>query len=256
MVTYLLKKSYQHKTFKEIDFNDLWGDDGIFTTMWIFGKPAKILFFKKHIKNLIKSLRFYNLKKPNIEKNVLKLIKLNISKKRKYNHLLRVAINKKMISISLRKRVTPKLKFNLKLINHKRFNPQLKNLKYKTILKYLSKMDNSRSDIGLCYDKHILESGTSNMLFVKNNKIYSPLKGIYKGVTYNFFKKKLVNIINKDISIKSLNTYDEILLIGSGKGVTSVQTIRDIKWKRKSLKFYRVLFNFYKKEISNCKLYK
>ena len=34
--------------------------------------------------------------------------------------------------------------------------------------------------------------------------------------------------INKDISIKSLKTYDEILLIGSGKGVTSIQTIRDI----------------------------
>ena len=85
-------------------------------------------------------------------------------------------------------------------------------------------MDNSRSDIGLCYDKHILESGTSNILFVKNKKIYSPLKGIYKGVTYNFFKKKLVNIINKNISIKSLKTYDEILLIGSGKGVTSIHT--------------------------------
>tara|TARA_B100000768_G_C10966254_1_gene243843 strand:+ start:382 stop:486 length:105 start_codon:yes stop_codon:yes gene_type:complete len=25
MVTYLLKKSYQHKTYKEINFKDLWG---------------------------------------------------------------------------------------------------------------------------------------------------------------------------------------------------------------------------------------
>ena len=61
MVTFLLKKSYQHKTLKEIKFNDLWGDDGVFTTMWIFGKPAKILFFKKHIKNLVKSLKAYKL---------------------------------------------------------------------------------------------------------------------------------------------------------------------------------------------------
>ena len=52
MVTYLLKKSYQHKTYKEINFKDLWGDNGVFTTMWIFGRPAKILFFKKHIENL------------------------------------------------------------------------------------------------------------------------------------------------------------------------------------------------------------
>ena len=63
MVTYLLKKSYQSKDLKEINFKDLWNSNGIFTTMWIFGKPAKILFFKNHIKNLIKSLKVYNLYK-------------------------------------------------------------------------------------------------------------------------------------------------------------------------------------------------
>ena len=55
MVTYLSKKSYQRKNFEEVEFQDLWGDNGVFTTMWIFGKPTKILFFKKHIINLIKS---------------------------------------------------------------------------------------------------------------------------------------------------------------------------------------------------------
>ena len=54
MVNYLLKKSYQLKDLKEVSFNDLWGDHGVFTTMWIFNKPPKILFFKKHIENLIK----------------------------------------------------------------------------------------------------------------------------------------------------------------------------------------------------------
>ena len=48
-----------------------------------------------------------------------------------------------MISISLRKRVTPKFKFNLKLINYKRVDPKFKNLKYQFILKHLSKLDNS-----------------------------------------------------------------------------------------------------------------
>ena len=256
MATYLLKKSYQHKTLKEINFNDLWGDDGVFTTMWIFNNPAKILFFKNHIKNLIKSLKFYKLYKPNIEKNILKLIKLNIDKNKSYNHLLRVAVNKKMISISLRKRLTPKLKFNLKLINYKRIDPEFKNLKYKIILKHLSKLDNSCNDIGLKSNGKILESGTSNIFFIKDNKIYSPKSGIYKGINYNFFKKKLDKIINKDIKVSSLNEYDEILLIGSGKGVASIETIDDDRWKRKSLKFYKLLFNFYKKEILKCPQYK
>jgi 4-amino-4-deoxychorismate lyase len=255
MATYLLKKSYQHKTLKEISFKNLWGDNGVFTTMWIFDKPAKILFFQKHIKNLVKSLKAYKLDKLNIKKNILRLIKININKSISYNHLLRVAVNNKMISISLRKRVMPKLKFNLKLINYKRVNPEFKNLKYKLILKHLSKMDNSCSDIALCSNKKILESGTSNIFFARNGKIYSPSNGIYKGVTYKFFKQKLDKIINKDILINSLNNYEEIVLIGSGKGVTSVQTIKGIKWKRKSLKFYKTLFNFYKKEISKCPQY-
>ena len=212
--------------------------------------------FKEHIKNLIKSLRIYKLDRANIEKDILKLIRLNIDRSKSYNHLLRVAINKKIISVSLRDRKTPKLKFNLKLINHKRIDPELKNLKYKFILKHLSKMDNTTSDVGLCFQKKILESGTSNIFFIKENKVYSPLKNIYKGVTYNFFKKKLGKIINKEILISSLIDYDEILLIGSGKAVTSVETIKEINWKRKGLKYYKILSNFYKKEILKCPVYK
>jgi 4-amino-4-deoxychorismate lyase len=256
MVTYLLKKSYQHKSLIEVNFKDLWGDKGVFTTMRILGKPVKIIFFKKHIKNLIKSLKIYKLNRANIENDILKLIRLNIDKKKTYNHLLRVAISRKIISISLRNRKTPKLKFNLKLINHKRVDPELKNLKYKLILKYLSKMNNTTSDVGLCFQKKILESGTSNIFFVKENKIYSPSKNIYKGVTYDFFKKKLGKIINKEILVNSLNNYDEILLIGSGKVVTSVETIKEINWKRKDLKYYKILSNFYKKEILKCPVYR
>jgi 4-amino-4-deoxychorismate lyase len=256
MATYLLKKSYQHKTLKEVNFKVLWGDKGVFTTMRILGKPVKILFFKNHIKNLVKSLKVYKLNRDNVKKDILKLIKLNVDKNRSYNHLLRIAVNKKIISVSIRDRKTPKLKFNLKLINHKRIDPEIKNLKYKIILKHLSKMNNTTSDVGLCYQKNILESGTSNILFIKKDKIYSPSKNIYKGVTYDFFKKKLDKIYNKEIAIDTLTDYDEILLVGSGKGVTSVQSINEIKWKRKNFKYYKIFFNLYKKAILNCPVYR
>jgi len=256
MVTYLLKKSYRLKDLKKIKFQDLWEDNGIFTTMWIFGKPTKILFFKKHIKNLIKSLKIYKLDKPNLEKNILKLIKENINKNKRYNHLLRIAVNNKTISISLRKRVKPKLKFNLKLVNYKRKKPEFKNLKYQFILKHLSKMNNSISDIGLCNKGKIFESGTSNLLFVKNKKIYSPINKFYKGITYRFLNSKIKNIIKKDIFINSLFEYDEIILIGSGKGVTSVKTINQLNWKRKSLNFYNKLFKYYNLAINKCPVFK
>ena len=91
------------------------------------------------------------------------------------------------------------------------------------------------------------------MLFIKNNKIFSPINKFYKGTTYKFFKSKIKKIIKKDISLNSLKKFDEIILIGSGKGVASVKTINQIKWTRKNLKFYKILYKHYKSAVSSCK---
>ena len=256
MAIYSLKKSYQLKDLKEVTFKDLWGDHGIFTTMWIFGRPAKILFFENHIRNLIKSLQAYGIKKKSLKKDILKIINKNLIKKSNYNHLLRIALNKKIISISLRKRISPKLDFNLQLLNFKRQKPQYKNLKYKKILSYLSKMDNSKSDIGLTFKNKILETGTSNLLFIKGKKFYSPKKDYYEGNTFKFFKTKVKKIVKKDIFIDELKKYDEILLVGSGKGVASVKEIKKIGWKRKNLTQYKRFSKYYLSAIKQCPMYK
>ena len=256
MVTYLLKKSYQLKDLQEIDFNDLWDDHGIFTTMWIFGKPPKILFFENHIKNLIRSLNKYGIKKKLIKRDIFEIINKNLSKNYNYNHLLRIALNKKVISISLRKKISSKLDFNLKLVNLKRERPKYKNLKYKKILSYLSKMNNSKSDIALVFKNKILETGTSNLLFIKGKKVFIPKKDYYEGNTYKFFKTKIKKIIKKDILVNELKKYDEIILIGSGKGVTSVKTIKQIGWKRKNLIQYKIFSKYYLSAIKKCNLYK
>ena len=255
MATLLLKKSYRHKDLKEIKFHDLWNSYGVFTTMRVIEKPAKIIFFKEHINNLIRSLKVYKINKKNIKQNILKLIKLNLNKNKKYDHLFRVAANNKMISISLRKRLKPKLNFSLKLIDYKRIEPEYKNLKYKKILNFLKKMDTTKSDIALYKNKKILESGTSNLLFVKNNKIYSPINNFYKGTTLKFFTKKLKKIKKRNIFIDSLESYDEIIVIGSGKGVVSVNSIEKPFWKRKSLKNYRILSKIYQQAVTNCPRY-
>ena len=255
MATLLLKKSYRHKDLKEIKFHDLWNSYGVFTTMRVIGKPAKILFFKEHIENLFRSLKIYKINKKNIRQNILKLIKINLSKKKKYDHLFRVAANNKMISISLRKRLKPKSNFSLKLINYKRIDPEYKNLKYKKILNFLNKMDTTKSDIALYKNNKILESGTSNLLFIKKNKIYSPINSFYKGTTLKFFIKKLKRIKKRNIFIDSLNGYDEIIVIGTGKGVVSVKYINKPYWKSKSLKYYRILSKIYKQAVTNCLRY-
>ena len=255
MAILLLKKSYRHKDLKEIKFHDLWNSYGVFTTMRVIGKPAKILFFKEHMDNLFRSLKIYKINKKNIKQNILKLIKLNLIRKKKYDHLFRVATNNKMISISLRKRLKPKSNFNLKLINYKRIDPEYKNLKYKKILNFLKKMNTTKSDIALYKNNKILETGTSNLLFIKKNKIYSPIENFYKGTTFKFFSKKIKKIKRKDISVDSLCNYDEIIIIGSGKGVASVNSIKKPYWKRKSLNNYRILSKIYQKAVTNCPRY-
>ena len=252
MVKYLLKKSYQRKNFKEIVFDDLWNKNGVFTTMWIYNKPPKILFFKTHIDNLIKSLKAYKIYEKGIKSKILKLINENIDKTISYNHLLRVALNKKTISISLRDRVKPKQKFGIKLVHYERVKPEYKNLKYKKILGYLSKMNTSKEDIALCVNDKIFETGTSNLLFVKKNKIYSAKNKYYRGTNLKFYEKKF-NIIKKNIYLKELNQFDEILLVGSGKGVVSTSYIVDNNWKRRKNKIFNIMYKTFKKEFKKEK---
>ena len=105
-------------------------------------------------------------------------------------------------------------------------------------------------------DKKIFETGTSNLLFIKNNKFFSPIDNFYKGITYKFFKSKIKKIIKKDIFVDNLKEFDEIILIGSGKGVASVKTINQLGWKRKSLKHYNILSKYYKSAVTKCKIYR
>ena len=104
MATLLLKKSYQLSNLKEVTFKNLWGSKGVFTTMRMVGKPSKLLLFKPHIENLIKSSKKYGIRKKNLKNIVIDLIKKNTLYKGPDN-LFRVALNKRLISVSIRKRL-------------------------------------------------------------------------------------------------------------------------------------------------------
>ena len=244
MATLLLKKSYQLSNLKEVTFKDLWGSRGVFTTMRMVGKPPKLLLLKPHIENLIKSTKKYGI----IKKNLNDVIKDLINKNTLYkgpDNLFRIALNKKLISVSIRKRPKPKSNFNLLLFKYKRVEPNYKNLYYKKILAKLSTVESTKFDIALVSNDKILETGTSNLVFVKNGKVFSPKKNCYIGNTLKFISKK-IKINFKDISIKEINNYDEIILIGSGKGVTSVSKIKELNWKRRKNDYYNKLNKIYK----------
>ena len=243
MAILLLKKSYLLNNLKEVPFKDLWGSRGVFTTMRMVGKPPRLLLLKSHLNNLIYSTNKYGIKK-NYLKNILKdLIKKNSVYKGPDN-LFRIALNKKLISISIRKRLKSRKNFNLLLFKYKRIDPNYKNLYYKKIIAKLSKLNPTRFDIALVSNKKILETGTSNLVFVKNGKIYSPKKNCYFGNTIKFINKK-IKINFKDIPISEINDFEEIMLIGSGKGITSVSRIDELNWKRKKSVCYNKINKIY-----------
>ena len=104
----------------------------------------------------------------------------------------------------------------------------------------------------------ILQYVISNIGYLTITEILQkkPIDKFYKGITYNFFKSKIKKITRKDIFVNNLKEFDEIILIGSGKGVASVKTISQLGWKRKSLKNYNILSKYYKSAVTKCKVYR
>ena len=138
MANILFKKSYQLKNFKNIPYENLWNRHGIFTTIRVTGKPLKFIFLKEHIKNFNSSLKKFSINFYLSEILFENKIKILFKNEYFYNHLLRIAITKKIISISLRKRNKTKKNFIGKIVNYQRSNPPFKNLKYLKILKFFS----------------------------------------------------------------------------------------------------------------------
>ena len=247
MANFLFKKSFQLKTFKPIIYDDLWGKRGVFSTIRIIGNKPNYILFHDHLKNINQSLKKLNINFILSEKKLLSIIPL-LNKIKKYDHLLRVALNSKSISISLRKRLEPVKNFQSFLYRYQRSNPSLKNLYYKKIIKILSSVNTQKQEIILLKDNFLLEGCTTNILCIRNKTIYIPKNNFYKGTTMSYLLSETKRASKKiNISIHELSIFDEIILVGSGKGVINLKLINKINWKPKSNLIYKELLNIYNK---------
>jgi len=103
----------------------------------------------------------------------------------------------------------------------------------------------------LFYNKNIiLEGSTTNLILITNNQIILPKGNYYKGVTINYLLKKIKNkYFFKSIRFSDLSVADEIILVGSGKGVINVTSIPQIKWFSSSSKMFKRLSSMYKAKL-------
>ena len=249
MENILLKKSYHVKDLKNVKFNSLWGYNGVFTTIRISGNKPNLVLIDQHLKKLNKDSNFFGINFKVSKQFLINFIHTN-SKIKNYDHLLRVAVTKKLISLSLRKRNKEEKNFTAHIYRYQRSLPSFKNLQYKKILSLQKKINLQKEEI-LFYNKSkILEGSTTNLIFVKNNQLFIPKNSYYFGITLSYLIKTIPYKIKKiDILISNLYEYSEILLVGSGKGVVSISSIDQLNWYRSSLKMYKSILKEYSKVL-------
>ena len=144
MENILLKKSFHAKNFKLLKFNSLWGYKGIFTTIRLFGKEPNFILVDQHLKKINKDLRYFGID-IKISKNLLTNFLNKYSKIKNYDHLLRIAVTKKIISLSVRKRNKDHKYFTAKFFRFQRALPNFKNLQYKKIISLQKKINLQKS---------------------------------------------------------------------------------------------------------------
>ena len=249
MVNFSFKKSYNLNNFNKVKYDHLWGSKGVFTTVRVIGSSPRYIFLKEHLSQLNKSLKKQNINFVLTEKKLLELIP-NQLKIKNFNHLLRIAVKQNIISISLRPRLTPSNNFQCQLVNYQRVNARVKNLHYKKILSLQKDIDMQKEEILFHNKKIILEGSTTNLIMIKNNQMIIPKGNYYKGITMNFFLKKFKNKYKfKPITFADLLLADEIILVGSGKGVVKVSSIPQIKWFSSSSKMFKRLSSIYEAQL-------
>ena len=77
-----------------------------------------------------------------------------------------------------------------------------------------------------------------------------PKGNYYKGITMNYLLNKFTNrYLFKSINSSDLFSADEIILVGSGKGVIKVSSIPQIKWFSSSSKMFKRLSSIYEAQL-------
>ena len=153
--------------------------------------------------------------------------------------------------MSLRPRLKLSNNFQCKLVNYQRSNAKIKNLQYKKILKMQKSINMQKIELLFLSKKKLLEGSTTNLIIIKNNHIILPRGEYYKGVTLKFLLSKIQNkYFTKTIQLSNLSYADEIILVGSGKGIVKVRSIPEIKWYSTSSKMFKRLISIYNTQLT------
>jgi len=158
-------------------------------------------------------------------------------------YLLRVMMSDVVLSLKVSAREEPKDVQYGYLWDYTRPMPELKTLDYKDVLEALKTIDRTQQELLIISeDSRVLEGATSCLIFCENNRLIIPHRDRLESITLNFvveMLKKSFPCEERDVYLDELETFDEILLCGSGKGIVCLGDIEDAGWRCRSVSFFR-----------------
>lgn len=213
--------------------------ESVFTTCLV--KNGIIEDFQDHFDQLVSNVTdYYFLAKDSVEK----FIKNSLEKKNFEDGVLRITISAKprskliqsfkvddlLVTYSIRE-VGPS-KENLKLKVIKRLqDPLLDQLKVGSYGQrmYLKRLLQSQGydDALFVGEGKVFETSTSNIFFIKNDKLITPASGIYLGIT----RKKIIekeDVEVRDVLIDEISSFDGAFLTNSVSKKVSVSSIDSV----------------------------
>lgn len=206
---------------------------GVFETIHIY--KGKAIFLEEHLKRLNTSLKKLKISETLNKKEVKELLENNFSKEIE-NQVLKIIVSEKN-KIFLKREYSYKKEnyikgFNLNLADTVR--NESSNLTFHKTLNYgdnilekrKSKEEGYDEPIFLNTKKEITEGATTNIFFVKKNKIYTPILecGLLNGILRQYIIENF-EVEEKKIYVEDLKEYDEVFLTNSLLGVMPVNKI-------------------------------
>ncbi len=229
----------------------------IYDTFRTFNKVP--YFINEHIERLIFSSKYTGIKINLSIKKIKKIIKILLKKNLKFLKknedlwcFIRFTRSGSQI-IEMRKinftNYAPFYKNGLRLYvpKLKRIPPEYLDPRFKNSSSYFTlslareeiwKFDRSANAILLDKNDNVNEGYGFNIFFIKNKSVYTPkskyvLPGITRGKVIEISKKLKLKVIEKDISLKEVYTFNECFVTATGWGICSVKSLNKKKFKNK-----------------------
>jgi branched-subunit amino acid aminotransferase/4-amino-4-deoxychorismate lyase len=226
-----------------------WGTAGAFSTLRLFPKNH-IPFRNDYLQRLIDSAKL--LQQPWIPElsEIDQKFDQYLSESTTEDGLIRICLFNESLAISDRPATSDGQPVEGWLMQYRRPVPAAKSTEEKELYGRLSELDTASEDWIIIdpKDNDIRETATANLIFVDGHNLVIPDKKILQGIIL----RKLMPILSDSFSItraspldQDIAQFEEILLCGTGRGVSPLKELSELGWTSRSDLAFSQVRKFY-----------